>query len=191
MLSTIKHAPKPTKPPGSLPQEVKALAVVLRDEFDAPFRFYDTATGGLMLVPGQEDASETIAPREREVALELAAAERPKVVFLPGGRYLVGFPLAGLGPANLVALGVVPALARTRPEAVQEQARLQKWSRSVHDRLVGARGIRDCHRGQVEHDRQSMIAWEAMMALDRLHRGARIHKESRGSASASSASPAS
>ena len=130
MLSTIKHASKPTKPPGSLPQEVKALAVVLRDEFDAPFRFYDTATGGLMLVPGQEEASETIAPREREVALELAAAERPKVVFLPGGRYLVGFPLAGLGPANLVALGVVPRW----PGRGRRPCRSRRGSRNGADR---------------------------------------------------------
>jgi hypothetical protein len=72
---------------------------------------------------------------------------------------------------------VVPALAKTRAEAVQEQARLEKWSRSFHDRLVGARGIRDCRRCQAEQDRQSMIAWEAMMALDRLHRGTKIHKE--------------
>jgi HD-GYP domain-containing protein (c-di-GMP phosphodiesterase class II) len=91
---------------------------------------------------------------------------------------LIGFPLTGLGPSHFVALGVLPGLARTRAEAVQERERLEKWGRSVHDRLVGARDISDCQRSQAEQDRQSMIAWEAMMALERLHRGARIHKES-------------
>ena len=56
--------------------------------------------------------------------------------------------------------------------------RVAKWSRLVYDRVVGARGARDRQRDQAEQDRQSMIAWEAMIALERLHRGARIHKES-------------
>ena len=59
----------------------------------------------------------------------------------------------------------------------QEQARLGKWGRSVHDRLRGARDIRDRRRSQAEQDRQSMIAWEAIMGLERLHRNLRIHKE--------------
>ena len=62
------------------------------------------------------------------------------------------------------------------PQSSQEQARLQKWGRSVHDRLVGPAASATV-TSQAEHDRQSMIAWEAMMALERLHRGAKIHKE--------------
>jgi HD domain len=178
MPSTVTHVAKPSNSSGSLPQEVKALAIVLREEFDAPFRFYDAATGGLIVVPGQEEASETIAPREHAAALEMVGQEEPRVVLLPGGRYLIGFPLAAFGPPHLVALGVVPALARTRSEATREMARLAKWSRSVHDRLVAAKGTRVRQRDQNEHDRQAMIAWEAMIALERLHRGAKIHKES-------------
>jgi hypothetical protein len=178
MLSTITHVPKPANSSEVLPQEVKALAVVLREEFDTPFRFYDASTGGPVVVPGQEEASATTTQRERDAALALAAEGRPRVMPLPAGCYLLGFPLAGLGSAHLVALGVMPALARTKAEAAQEQARLEKWSRSVHDRLVGARDMRDCRRNQAEQDRQSMIAWEAMMAIERLHRGAKIHKES-------------
>jgi HD-GYP domain-containing protein (c-di-GMP phosphodiesterase class II) len=185
MLTTITRIMKPTKPsmapplaaPGPLSQEVKALAIVLKEEFDASFRFYDAATGVPTIAPEQEEATATSAPWEREAAMEVAAGERPRVIHLPNGRYLIGFPLAQLGAAHLVAVGVVPGLAKTRPEVAQEQARLEKWSRSFHDRLVGARGIRDCQRSQAEQDRQSMIAWEAMMALDRLHRGAKIHKE--------------
>ena len=62
---------------------------------------------------------------------------------------------------------------------------------SVHDRLVGARDIRDCQRSQAEHDRQSMIAWEAMMALDGCIAAPRSTRSRRGSGGASSASPAS
>jgi HD-GYP domain-containing protein (c-di-GMP phosphodiesterase class II) len=178
MSSTVTHLPKPSRSSGALPQELKALALVLREEFEAPFRFYDAATGGLIVVPGQAEATETIAPRERTAALEMVGQPEPKVVLLPGGRYLIGFPLAAFGPSHLVALGVVPALARTRSEAVQEMGRVAKWSRLVYDRVVGARGARDRQRDQAEQDRQSMIAWEAMISLERLHRGARIHKES-------------
>ncbi len=178
MPSTVTRASKSSESSGSLPHEVKALSIVLRDEFDAPFRFYDPMTGGMIVVPGQEEATDTIAPRERNAALEMAGQEEPKVMFLAGGRYLIGFPLAPFGTTNLVALGVVPALARTQAEAAREMARIAKWSRSVHDRLVGARGVRDRQRDQVEQDRQAMIVWEAMMSLERLHRRAKIHKES-------------
>src|SRR5262245_42509813 len=128
MSSTVTHVPKPSRSSGALPQELKALAIVLREEFEAPFRFYDAATGGLIVVPGQAEATETIAPRERTAALEMVGQPEPKVVLLPGGRYLIGFPLAAFGPSHLVALGVVPALARTRSEAVQEMGRVAKWS---------------------------------------------------------------
>jgi HD-GYP domain-containing protein (c-di-GMP phosphodiesterase class II) len=97
---------------------------------------------------------------------------------MPGGGYLIGVPLAGFGPSPMVALGVVPGLARTPAESAQERARLEKWSRAVHGRLLEAQGARDRQRSQAEQDRQSMVAWEAMMALERLHRGARIHKDS-------------
>ena len=37
--------------------------------------------------------------------------------------------------------------------------------------------MRDLRRGQVERDRQSKIAWDAIMCLERLHHNTRIHKE--------------
>ena len=73
---------------------------------------------------------------------------------------------------------------------VQEQLRLGKWVRSVHDRLRGARDIYDLRRSQAERDRQSRIAWDAIMGLDRLHRNMRIHKEPARNRGASCASPA-
>jgi hypothetical protein len=178
MLSTVRRAAKSPKSSLPLPQEVKALAVVLRDEFDAPFLLCDATTGDRIVVPGQEEAARTIGSREQGATTELIGHERPKVVELTGGRYLIGFPMAAFGHSHLAALGVVPALARTPAEAVRELARLTKWSRCVHDRLVAARGLRDRERGQAEQDRQAMIAWEAMIALERLHRGTKIHKES-------------
>src|SRR5262249_23034168 len=115
MRSTITRIVKPAESskaplaerPPTLPQEVRALAVVLKEEFDAPFRFYDAGTGSPIAVPGQEDAAVRAAPRERDAARELAAAGRPKVLLVPGGGYLIGFPLAQFGPSDVVALGMV------------------------------------------------------------------------------------
>ena len=175
--SKTAEAPPAESPPAP-PQEVKALAVVLREEFEAPFRFYDSATGRPITFPGQEEeAGSSADPREGEAARGLATEERPRVISMAAGRYLMRFPMAPFGPSHLVAIGMISGLARTRAEALQERERLEKWSRSVHDRLAEARGARDRARGRADQDRQSMIAWEAMMALERLHRGAKTHKE--------------
>jgi HD-GYP domain-containing protein (c-di-GMP phosphodiesterase class II) len=175
MPSTVTA--RPTRSSDSLSPEVKALAVVLREEFDTPFRFYDAATGSPIVVPGQEQPESPAAPGESDAALDIAAEERPNVVPLPGERYLIGFPLTGITPSPLVAMGIVAALARTRADAAEEQVRLAKWTRSVHDRIRGARDIRDCQRSQAEQDRQSMIAWEAILGLERLHGAAKIHRD--------------
>ena len=97
---------------------------------------------------------------ERALALELAAEEYPRVVVFQERSYLLGFPLRGIGPSRLVAVGVVDALARSRSDMGQEQMRFGKWMRSVHDRLRGANDTRDRRRSQAEQDRQSAIAWE-------------------------------
>ena len=76
-----------------------------------------------------------------------------------------------------MAVGTVSALGKSRAERSQEQSRLAKWARSVHGRLRGDRELRERRRAQAEHDRQAMIAWEAVMGLDRLHRSLRIDKE--------------
>jgi hypothetical protein len=79
-------------PGGSPFPEAKALAVVLQEEFDTPFRFYDAATGDLVVVSGQAERMMAAPPGEHAAALELAAEDRPKVIVLPDGRYLLGFP---------------------------------------------------------------------------------------------------
>jgi HD-GYP domain-containing protein (c-di-GMP phosphodiesterase class II) len=162
---------------GLLFRDVKTLAVQLREEFDTPFRFYDSATGNRVAVPEQAENVPAAVPEERALALDLATEQQPRVVALREKSYLLGFPLDGIGSSGLVALGVVDALARSPAERLQEQSRLGKWIRSVHDRLRGARDMYDLRRSQADRDRQSRIAWDAILGLDRLHRNMRIHKE--------------
>lgn len=185
MDSTVLHQARPAKLPTdgrdaatlSPPHEVKALAVVLREEFGISFRFHDASTGALLLAPDPQDSVSCWATEARQAAIALAGDSRPRVVPASRSSYMIVFPLAGLGPSHMAALGVLPALARSRDEAKQERDRIERWARAVHDRLIGARDISDCQRSHAELDRRSMIAWEALIALDHLHRGARIHKE--------------
>ncbi len=185
MDSTVLHHTRLAKTPAdgrdpapeSPPHEVKALAVVLREEFGVCFRFHDASTGALLLAPDPQDSASCWAAEACQAAVALAGDPRPRVVPASRSSYLIVFPLAGLGPSHMAALGALPALARTRDEAKQERDRIERWARAVHDRLVGAQDISDCQRSHAELDRRSMIAWEALIALDRLHRGTRIHKE--------------
>jgi HD-GYP domain-containing protein (c-di-GMP phosphodiesterase class II) len=175
MPSTV--SPSGPKSPGPESKEVKALAVVLREEFEIPFRFYDAATGDLAVMPGQGESAWAIPSSERHLVRNLGAEAPPQVVAAQAGRYLIALPLEGFSPTRLVAIGVMIALARTGSEMAQEQSRLGKWVRSVHERLCGTRDLRDRQRSQAEQDRQSLIAWEAVMGLERLHRHLRTHKE--------------
>src|SRR5262249_25048658 len=47
----------------------------------------------------------------------------------------------------------------------------------VHERLRATSEIVDLRRGHAERERQSKAAWDALMAIERLHRGLRTHKE--------------
>jgi HD-GYP domain-containing protein (c-di-GMP phosphodiesterase class II) len=157
--------------------EVQALGLVLREEFDALFRFYDAATGDRLDLPGQSEREPTPSAEECILVLELAAQEQPKVIGLEGGSYLIGLPLDGFGPLRLVAVGTVSALAKSRSDQALEQSRLGQWVRSVHSRLRRDRDSREHRQTQIGSDRQAIIAWEVVMGLDRLHRNLRIDEE--------------
>jgi HD-GYP domain-containing protein (c-di-GMP phosphodiesterase class II) len=175
MPSTVLPTRKRCSDPRS--HELKALAVILREEFEVPFRFFDSATGDPVDEPEHGDESPEASQEERAFAVELGGLEHPKVVVLGASRYLLGFPLALIGPSRLVALGIMTALGRSRAEMEREQSRLGKWMRSVSDRLRGSKEMGDRRRNQADQDRQSMIAWEAIVDLERMHRNLQIHKE--------------
>lgn len=170
-------APSGPQSAGSEFAEVQALTVILREEFDIPFRFYDWTTGELVGGPGQDESAVAIPIGERERVLQLGGEVQPQVVSSPSGRHCLMLPLSGFGPSRLVAVGVLIALARTESELAQERLRLGKWVQSVHGRLCAARDQRDRERSQAEQERQALIAWEAVMGLERLHRHLRTHKE--------------
>ncbi len=175
MPSTL--TPKPRARSAHASSAVKALAIVLQEEFNTPFSFYDATTGKPLVIADLPVCAPDLSPDERALLGELVKEEHPKVACREDGGYLLGFPLDGFGPSRFLALGVLSAVGNSDPERAVEKLRISKWARAVQSRLRADCESRERRRTQAEHERQAMIAWEAIMGLDKLHRSLRIHKE--------------
>ncbi len=158
----------------SLPDQVTALAIVLRQEFGTSFAFYDAATGGLVRPKDQE---ETVLDLNPAVVADLARSGQATATLQSNGTFRLALVIHQNGQPILVAAGVVAGLARHIPEITQEQQRLQKWAQAVADRLRQADQVLTRHRDEAGQEAQSKIAWETILRLDHVVRRLRIHKE--------------
>jgi HD-GYP domain-containing protein (c-di-GMP phosphodiesterase class II) len=155
----------------------KALAVILREEFGVPFVFYNLTDGAVVwgLEGGRSHAGTALTLEAPRLAA-LRTQGRVSITPLPDGRNQLALPCYCAGKPVLVALGALTSLAGTRAQAVEEQARLQKWAQCVADRLqqadqpLGRRTEADAQPGPA-------VAWEALLTLDHLMRRLRTHKE--------------
>ncbi len=117
------------------PDRVKTLSLVLREEFDTSFLFYDGSTGEFL---GDQDGRKSQISRPRETPAEILAMAhngRPHITRRSTDRYRLVLPIQEVDGSSLVAIGNVTALARSLQDSRLEQVRLQKWIRSVHSRL--------------------------------------------------------
>jgi HD-GYP domain-containing protein (c-di-GMP phosphodiesterase class II) len=153
--------------------QARALALVLREEFGAPFAFYDATNGEP--IPGQEGDGAAFLTLPQ--VLRLAADGKAVATLREQGGYQVALPLHGSGQTTLVASAVLTGFAPTRVEAARETVRLQRWLQAVADRLRLADQAAAARRAQDEQNRQAMTAWEALLTLDRLLGRLRLHKE--------------
>jgi HD-GYP domain-containing protein (c-di-GMP phosphodiesterase class II) len=183
--------PRFAKPGGrcySLADHARALAVILGEEFDAPFLFQDARTGESVSSGaesrGASDWGEGV-PRsggsaqgalEARLVGEVASAGRALVTPLSGGRYRVVLPLYGSGQPILVASATLTGLARGDADTPREHRRLAKWAQSVCERLRGSDYILTQGRGAHESGGPPRAAWEAILALDHLLRHLRVYK---------------
>jgi HD-GYP domain-containing protein (c-di-GMP phosphodiesterase class II) len=163
----------------SLGDHARALAVVLREEFGAPFALFEAAAGELVQGLDLEEtrsASTRVAPDE---VAALVAEGRARVTPLSDGRYQLALLYYDRRKPILVAVGEVSALARSPTDAVRERAMLQGWLQAVADRLrltdQLARGAEELPAA--EPSGPVATAWEALLAMDRVVRRLRIHKE--------------
>jgi HD-GYP domain-containing protein (c-di-GMP phosphodiesterase class II) len=166
----------PVRPTGRRPSrldQARAWAVILGEEFGVPFAFYSAADDGPD--PVWEADGARPSPLGPETRCRLLADGPARVQPREGG-YQVALLLYEAGEPALVAVGDLPALS-AGPAAPREQARLQKWARSVGDRLRLTDQLSGRRRHDEEHTQQTVVSWEALLALDHLLHRVRIHKD--------------
>jgi HD-GYP domain-containing protein (c-di-GMP phosphodiesterase class II) len=170
----------------SLLDQARAWAVILGEEFGAPFAFYpvglDADLANLMArsascpTPLWEPEGEQPSPLEAEALCRLLADGQALVLACDNGRYQVALLLHEAGRPVLVAAGDLPALA-SGAAAAREQGRLQKWAQAVSDRLRLTDQLSCRRAGEEEHTHQTVVCWETLLTLDRLLHRLRIHRE--------------
>jgi HD-GYP domain-containing protein (c-di-GMP phosphodiesterase class II) len=157
-------------------QHAKALALILREEFDEPFLFQDARSGAVVLAAD----GRALALPAAEVT-EVAAAGQARVQALPDGGYRVSLPLYASRQPILVGSARLGGLAAGHDEAAREARRLAKWAQSVCQRLRSSDHILSRDSGKEEDRAQGRVAWEAILRLDHLLRHLRAHKNPQGS----------
>lgn len=161
----------------SLVNQAKALAVILREEFDVAFICYDAVTGArISSSEVQQTSDNTWVALETATVNELAASGRAQVTPLPYNRYQLVIPVYERGKVVLLAVAAIGSLVSPGSHAAQEQLRLQRWAQSVCDRLRGSDQLLRQRRNEEEQKAQVKMAWEVILTLDHLIRHLRIHK---------------
>src|SRR5581483_8642865 len=102
-MSALRHAPARDRRPIAT-DRVKTLSLALREEFSAPFAFYDATTGGL-ISDRQADAPAR-APEELLAGeLAIAAGGRPHVGLRGDTSFRLVLPIRAPDGSVLVAIG--------------------------------------------------------------------------------------
>src|SRR4051794_29686872 len=162
------------KDPAVVP--VRALACILLEEFGVPFRFFDAGTGEPVGVSdaGVPLAVPAMAPGE---AVRLARDARAEVVPVADDQHLLRLPIADREGCGLVAVGVLPALAREPAGAEVERTRLRKWGQAIRDRLSRAADAPARQRPAADPGLAASRAWESLLGLEHLLHGTVLHRE--------------
>jgi HD-GYP domain-containing protein (c-di-GMP phosphodiesterase class II) len=181
----------PARPSGrrfSAADQAKALAVVLHEEFGVPFVFYHAPVGQVSNLPvplGRLEPCPTAPdgdarqPLAAEVAAQVAANGRVRVLPLADDRSQLVLPLYEAGRPILVATGnlAVGDRERTAGGSRQSLAWLEKWLQAVADRLRLADQLACQQRSEEEQHLQATVCWEALLTLPHLIHRLRIHKD--------------
>lgn len=162
----------PTRGP-SRRAETQSLAIILGEEFSAPFAFHDAASGELLDGP---PASALCPPEARR----LAAARHAQALPREGGGYRIVLPLPESSGPGLLAVGGLRGFARGESEEAQELARLRKWAQSVCDRLHSTSCRPLPHGRPTQTESVGLLGWEAVASVEQLLRRLRINRDRSG-----------
>ena len=166
-------AKQPTARQATLVCRARALAVVLAEEFDGPFRFHD-AQGEQVLI-GDASPVPTGPALAPEVVRTLARAGQSEANYLGNGLYQIVLPFHEGHEVGLVAVGVLPALAGT--DQPREQRRLQKWVRAVADRFGPGEPPAKQRHSDEEQAAQLNRAWSVVLGLNDAIRHVRLQRD--------------
>lgn len=157
----------------SLPDQARAVALVLAEEFGCPFAVYLIA-GGEPVVAGPEEGLAPLRLSPAEVA-ERSADGRARADQVAPTSYRLSLVLSHANQPALLAVGLVEALS---PDA-REAERLARWGQAVADRLRLNDQLFERQRGEAALTGPAPAgpAWEALLTVDHLIRRLRIHKE--------------
>lgn len=170
-FTTGTHSPRV-----SLVRQCKSLASLLREEFGVPFRCYDASTGELNWDVDSDDVR-LAAPECTPDMIVLLARDSCRLVrTLDDGRFQLTLPLFDPEHPELLAVGALPALAHLRADRAKEHNRLEKWAKSVVERLRTGREVCRHTEKQAKADTFHQ-AWSSLLVLDRLFHRLRIHKD--------------
>ncbi len=165
----------------ALAEQGKAWAVVLREEFNVPFAFFDAATGALVWNLDPETDQPALVELEAASVTELAHDGRARVTSLPDNRFRLSLLLYASRKPVLVAAGEISLSggSETRSTATSERqgAMLQRWLQAVSDRLRLEDQLLSRRHVEETQNAKATTAWEALLALDQLARRLRMHKE--------------
>jgi HD-GYP domain-containing protein (c-di-GMP phosphodiesterase class II) len=162
---------------------VGTLANRLRSEFGFSFSVYDAVSGKPLL--NNDSAAEQSAESEvpASVVREWGADSQVRVIPLPLNRYQLVLPIHSGQGAGFVAVGTTEALVGN-PEvfparAAREQAMWQGWLQAVGEQFRLSEPALQRHRGERAHATGSSLSWEALLAVDQVTRGLRLHRAPR------------
>jgi hypothetical protein len=169
-------------------KQIRSLAIILRDEFGVPFRFYQAATGALLREAIAEDPGVARCQRlepfpapvlEGPMAVRLVADGTARAQPLVGGRFQLALPFTDPDHGTTIAVAVMSGLGRTPSEVALELARLGRWLHAVHHRLVAVCRSSSSQRHRADSSRlgDSVVGLEALLGLEQLLRLQRIGKD--------------
>jgi HD-GYP domain-containing protein (c-di-GMP phosphodiesterase class II) len=155
----------------------------LRAEFGFPFSVYDAVSGTPLL--NNDSAAEQSAESEvpASVVREWGADSQARVIPLSLSRYQLVLPIHCGGGAGFVAVGTTEALvgnAEVFPvRAAREQAMWQGWLQAVGEQIQLTEPALQHHRGECAPAASSSLSWQALLTVDQVTRGLRLHRAPR------------